>query len=157
MYMKQHVNIRNILRYCGILTLVLFFISPALYAQDVTFDAHIDKTRLSFEDVLVLSFSLSGSNLDLNVTPELPDLKEDFDFEVRTTLYPPFIDKDGIMSLAELFGEGQKWVLQQFRQAKNMLNENAYEVTPYTDEEAQGFVRLAKEHSKTDNITLRYV
>ena len=49
------------------------------YAQDMTFEATLDKTRMSYEDVLVLSFVLSGSSLDMNVTPELPDLQDNFD------------------------------------------------------------------------------
>lgn len=50
-----------------------------VYAQDITFEATVDKTRMSYEDVLVLSFVLSGGGLDMNVSPELPDLQDNFD------------------------------------------------------------------------------
>lgn len=61
--------------------IVFSFISFAgvVHAQEITFEAAVDNTQMSYEDVVVLSFMLSGENVDLNVTPELPDLKEDFD------------------------------------------------------------------------------
>ncbi len=34
---------------------------------------------MSFEDVLVLSFVVSGGDIDLNVAPQLPDMKDNFD------------------------------------------------------------------------------
>lgn len=64
---------------CVVVIIVGIFLGSVAFAQDIVFEAHADKTRLSFEDVVVLTFTLSGGNLDLNVTPELPDLKDDFD------------------------------------------------------------------------------
>ena len=48
-------------------------------AQDISFEARIDKNRISYQDVLVLTLVLSGGNVDMNVTPEMPDLEENFD------------------------------------------------------------------------------
>ncbi|MCP4404880.1 MAG: tetratricopeptide repeat protein [bacterium] len=53
--------------------------SIAAQAQDIGFEARIDKTRMSYQDVLVLSLVLSGSKIDMNVIPEMPDLEEHFD------------------------------------------------------------------------------
>ncbi len=67
------------MKYVGIIIFVVSLIVFPVHAQDITFEATVDKTQLYFEDVLVLSFVLSGGNIDLNITPNLPDLKEDFD------------------------------------------------------------------------------
>ena len=48
-------------------------------AQNITFEASVDKTQMSIEDVLVLSLVIAGGNLDFNVMPELPDSKGAFD------------------------------------------------------------------------------
>lgn len=61
----------------SLLTLCVW--SWTAFAQDVTFEARVDKTRMVLEDTLALSFVLSGSAIDLNVSPELPDVKADFD------------------------------------------------------------------------------
>lgn len=59
---------------------ILFIVLPwPTMAQDVRFEARVDKTRMVLDDTLMLSFVLSGGNVDLNVLPELPDLKESFD------------------------------------------------------------------------------
>ncbi len=63
---------------------VIFFISLIVSgmtasAQDVTFEASVNRTRMSYEDTLVYSLSLSGGNIDLKVTPQLPDLHDQFD------------------------------------------------------------------------------
>lgn len=71
-----HARIREILIIMSVLSAML---PQAVSAQDVAFQARVDKTRLAFEDVLVLTLTLSGGNLDMNVSPELPDFKDDFD------------------------------------------------------------------------------
>ncbi|MBD3309466.1 tetratricopeptide repeat protein [candidate division KSB3 bacterium] len=48
-------------------------------AVDFRFTAEVDKPRLSFDDVAVLSFVISGENIGNNLRPELPDLTQDFD------------------------------------------------------------------------------
>lgn len=63
----------------GIVLAAMFFTLNSVSAQDITFEASVDKNRLSFEDVLVLSFVLSGSNIDMNAVLELPDMKDSFD------------------------------------------------------------------------------
>ena len=67
------------IRVIGIICLVIGFSAVFVRAQDITFEATVDKTQMAYEDVLRLSFRLAGGNIDLNVTPELPDLAQDFD------------------------------------------------------------------------------
>jgi tetratricopeptide (TPR) repeat protein len=71
---------RTILKYIFLIGILAgVSLGRITFAQDVVFQAHVDKARLSFEDVVVLTFTLSGGNIDLNVTPEIPELKDDFD------------------------------------------------------------------------------
>lgn len=68
----------------NVIAVLLFFGSillsaSAAFAQNVEFQAVVDQTRITLNDTLVLSFMISGSNVDLNITPELPDLEQDFD------------------------------------------------------------------------------
>ncbi|PID55988.1 hypothetical protein CSB45_13625 [candidate division KSB3 bacterium] len=65
--------------YCIMILLCGVLMAPGVYAQDITFEAGVDKTRMSYQDALVLSLVLSGSNVDMNAVPELPDLEENFD------------------------------------------------------------------------------
>lgn len=74
--MKWSKHIRIIVMLSFLLGLLA---SVAAYAQDINFEARIDKTRMSFQDVLVLSLILSGGNVDMNVAPDMPDLEENFD------------------------------------------------------------------------------
>ena len=69
----------KLLKIFGIVLIVIFLSLDAANAQGIQFEASVDKNSMSFEDVLVLSFVLSGSNIDMNVAPELPNMKEDFD------------------------------------------------------------------------------
>ncbi len=69
----------KIFRFLGIVCLLAVLSTLRVNAQDIAFEAAVNKTQMSYEDVLVLSFTISGGNIDLNVTPELPDLKENFD------------------------------------------------------------------------------
>ena len=64
---------------CFSICVRLLALASLANAQDIRFQAEVDKTRLTAQDVLILSFSISGGNIDLNMTPELPDLSKDFD------------------------------------------------------------------------------
>ncbi|GAK60137.1 hypothetical protein U27_00028 [Candidatus Vecturithrix granuli] len=58
---------------------IILLLANAVHAGVFTFKADVDKTRMAFEDVLVLSFIISGDNMVTDLRPELPDLKKDFD------------------------------------------------------------------------------
>ena len=81
--------------------------------------------------------------------------RKDFIYEIRTTLYPPFIDKKDIQQIAQIIGPSDTWILQQFRHAKNMLDKNCNDVEPYTEAQIKEFIEIAKEF--TNNVYLRYV
>jgi hypothetical protein len=81
--------------------------------------------------------------------------RKDFDYEIRTTLYPPFIDEKALRNIGGIIKEGEKWVLQQFRHTKNMLCLDAREVKPYAEKQLKHMLKIAKEF--TSNTELRYV
>ena len=56
-----------------------FLGASAAFAQNVEFQATVDQTRITMNDMLILSFMLSGGNIDLNAEPTFPDLEKDFD------------------------------------------------------------------------------
>lgn len=64
---------------CFSICMRLLALASFANAQDIRFQAEVDKTRLTAQDVLILSFSISGGSIDVNMTPELPDLSKDFD------------------------------------------------------------------------------
>jgi len=82
---------------------------------------------------------------------------EEFDFEVRTTLYPLFVDLADIHAIGQIIKKDETWVLQQFRQTKNMLGLKEGEVLPYPSpsEQLRELIDTAKTYS--DNVVLRFV
>jgi pyruvate formate lyase activating enzyme len=80
---------------------------------------------------------------------------EKFDYEIRTTLYPPLVDIDTIKEIGRFIKEDTRWSLQQFRVDKNMLSDEAQNVIPYDDEMLNNILDVAKTYTK--NATLKYV
>jgi len=66
------------------------------------------------------------------------------DFEVRTTLYPPVVSEDTIVGIGSLLSKNDKWILQQFRHSKNMLDPNCENIPPYTHEDINVLLSIAK-------------
>ena len=61
-YKKSHpMTMANVTLNCMLMSLTT-------YAQDINFEARIDKSRMSYQDVLVLTLVLSGGNVDMDVT-----------------------------------------------------------------------------------------
>jgi len=81
--------------------------------------------------------------------------RSNFEYEVRTTLFPPFIDKKAIRELGSALRFDTNWILQQFRHSENMLNKEAYDIEPYTEDEIKKLLEIAKRYCK--NARLRYV
>lgn len=81
--------------------------------------------------------------------------RKDFDYEIRTTLYPPFISESNIGDIGSIIRKDDKWVLQQFRHSKNMLDKKCLDVQPYTEQEVKEIMDVAKIFC--NNVTLRYV
>ena len=81
--------------------------------------------------------------------------KRNFDYEVRTTLYRDYVGEEEIIKIGKLLNEDERWMLQPFRHAKNMISPNAYKILPYKDEELKSIFELARNiHKNTD---MRYV
>ena len=79
-----------------------------------------------------------------------------FDYEIRTTVYPKYVSKEGIKNIGFLIHPDDNWVFQQFRHAKNMLTpEEALNVKPYSEEEFDEIINFAKRY--TNNVHKRYV
>jgi len=106
----------------------------------------IRKGRSAIEEVL--------GSLDL-LREEKTDKQYIFDYEVRTTLYRPLVGEKEIVEIGTTLKAEERWMLQPFRQAKYMIGEEAYFVEPYTDDEMQNLLELAKRYS--DNVFIRYV
>jgi pyruvate formate lyase activating enzyme len=77
------------------------------------------------------------------------------DFEVRTTLYPPVVSEDTIVGIGSLLSKNDKWILQQFRHSKSMLDPNCENIPPYTHEDINVLLSIAKKYC--DNVQIRYV
>jgi pyruvate-formate lyase-activating enzyme len=81
--------------------------------------------------------------------------RKDFDYEVRTTLYPPYIDIDGLNDLGVMMGKA-RWVLQQYRPTKRNYDMEACKgIEPYDYDTLQKMLKVAKYHAKEAYI--RYV
>jgi pyruvate formate lyase activating enzyme len=81
--------------------------------------------------------------------------RDDFNYEIRTTLYPPFIDREALKEIGSIIRKDDIWVLQQFRHSKSMLSPDCINVKPYGDQEVKALLKVAK--SYTDKAFLRYV
>jgi pyruvate formate lyase activating enzyme len=76
-----------------------------------------------------------------------------FNYEIRSALYPPFVRENDIVNIGLLLPKDCKWVLQQFRLAKNRLEKN--EVQPYSDEQVNELLKIAQNY--VPRTSLSYV
>ena len=84
------------------------------------------------------------------------DIRKDFDYEIRTTVYPVLINNDSLMEIGLKFiNKEDKWVLQQFRHSKNMLDPLCKNIKPYSDDVINAMIEIAKKYC--NNVVLRYV
>jgi pyruvate formate lyase activating enzyme len=73
-----------------------------------------------------------------------------FSFEFRTTLYPPAVGEMEIEAISSRINPKAIWYLQQFRPRDGLLSTDASSVTPYTKDEVNFLLAVAKERvSKT--------
>lgn len=79
-----------------------------------------------------------------------------FDYEIRTTMYPAYFDIDSIPKMGKYLNRNEKWVFQQFRHAKNMLDEElALKQIPFGKQYVEEVKMAAKQYS--DFVHIRYV
>ena len=83
------------------------------------------------------------------------DIRDDFDYEIRTTLYRDLVTAETIREIGSYLLRQEKWVLQPFRHTKAMIGERAYSVDPYTEKEVDALLEIAKLYS--DEVKIRHV
>jgi len=72
-----------------------------------------------------------------------------FDYEIRTTLYPPYVNEVTINEIGQILEDGERWVLQQYRPTKKMYDMEATEgVEPYSYEQFQKLGEIARTYTK---------
>jgi pyruvate formate lyase activating enzyme len=82
--------------------------------------------------------------------------RPDFTYEVRTTLYPDFVDRQSIHDIGKSLEKDDVWVLQQYRPTPYLYDMTATkDIDPYEFEELKEIVRIAR--SYTNKVFLRYV
>ena len=83
---------------------------------------------------------------------------ENFNYEIRTTLYPEFFQKlSEIDKIASKFNiqKNERWVFQQFRVAKNMLCADAEKWKPFDDKKLEEIMSVARKYS--NHVSLKFV
>jgi len=81
--------------------------------------------------------------------------RSSFDYEVRTTLYPPFINIKTLMEIGSIVKKEDTWVLQKFRNNGKMLDTKCKEIDPYTDDEIADF--MISVNNMTEKAFLREI
>ena len=122
--------------------------------QLITFVAMDLKTAVGVDDLGAVSDDVETANNILRsitlLDTALGDGRTDFSVEYRTTLYPEIVGRAAIKEISDLIHPDATWVLQQFRVAKNMLNPDAYDVKPFSDEEVNSLLEVARvQHPNT--------
>lgn len=99
--------------------------SPERYGELALYDC-----RSNFNDKIKQSIDL------------LKDYEKEF-YEFRTVLVPQLITEKDILELSTLIPENSNWKFAQFKN-ENCLSSNFSSIKPYTDEEIQKLINLAK-------------
>jgi pyruvate formate lyase activating enzyme len=71
-------------------------------------------------------------------------MREETDYEFRTTVIPLFHKQSDILSIARTISGAKRYVLQQFF-PKDTLDKNMASIKPYSKEELKNFAHLAGE------------
>ena len=80
-------------------------------------------------------------------------VNENFTYELRTTVYPEFINMDTIKDLSRYIHSDSKWILTQYRPVINMPCKKR--VKPYSDEYMEELANEARK--KVKDVEVRYV
>lgn len=123
-------------------------------AMDIKSPSKEDYQDISIDHLDVFTNVLTSKGLLEREKIERGEINS-FDFEIRTTLFPLFIDKKNIREIGSIIKKENRWVLQQFRHSKTQLDNKCLNVNPYSEEEVREIMGVAREFS--DNVLLRYV
>ncbi|OGC06338.1 anaerobic ribonucleoside-triphosphate reductase activating protein [candidate division WOR-1 bacterium RIFOXYD2_FULL_36_8] len=96
---------------------------------------------------------LCGTSVNLDNIKESIKLimESQIPYEFRTTVVPTLLDKKDIEEIAKEIPNAQKFILQQFV-AQHTWDENLRSVKPYSKEELEEMVQLAKVYVKNTSI-----
>jgi len=75
--------------------------------------------------------------------------RDAFDYEIRTTLIPEYVNKKMVSEINSIIVPNERWILQQFRQTPNVEDKT---LTSYSEDEIKD---LVKEIS--DKVEIRYI
>ena len=95
---------------------------------------------------------LSESLLDIR---EEAKGRNDFSYELRTTMYRPLINPSNVQQFACLVNRDDRWVLQHFRNNIALLDSSAQEEEPLNNEEVDIVLKIARNFCS--NVIERYV
>jgi len=105
---------------------------------------------------------IDNPNLYMNMCESLKLLKatakerEDFSYEVRTTLFPLYVNEHDLHAIGQMIAHDGVWVLQQFRHARTMIDAGVCRsVEPYNDDKIKEMVEVAEVYCQ--NVHLRHV
>jgi pyruvate formate lyase activating enzyme len=83
------------------------------------------------------------------------EMNPEFEFEVRTTLYPPDVTVCDVADIAaNIPRNASTYVLQHFRPRKNLLAKEATDVTTYSSDELDKILEVAS--ANFHNVQVRY-
>jgi len=88
------------------------------------------------------------------ILAEEKNARKKFDYEIRTTLFPPFINKKTLKDIGSIIRKKDKWVLQKFRNNVETLY-GCKDIVPYNDKEVSDLLKIAKRITK--NAVLREI
>ena len=132
---------------------------PEILKEILPFIQYVAMDLKSPEDIVLKELGFEHGKTDVTNTHSiLTDIKtsrNDFNYEIRTTLYPLYVNKNTIVKMSDMLNKDDLWVLQQFRHAKNMLDPKCSDTKPYDLDEINILIDIAKKY--INNIQVRYV
>lgn len=82
-------------------------------------------------------------------------VRDGFNYEIRTTLYPPFINLSVLSDLSRFFNKNERWVWQQFRVVSSMPYKNAKRIKSFSEDRIKSmYDKIVK---TVPNLKTRYV
>jgi pyruvate formate lyase activating enzyme len=123
----------------------------------VALDIKSDKPEVyEFLDLIKKNNSFDKMMLSKTLLQREGSRRKDFDFETRTTLYPPYVSVETIKSIGRMMSNDDRWILQQYRPTKNLYDMNVTSgVEPYSYNALVEMLDVAKTFTK--EAQLRYV
>ena len=136
-------------------------INTEILKMSVTEYCNIDYVSMDLKGDIDIYNNLGNSEYFMNVISSWlilrneKKLREDFNYEIRTTLFPPFITLSVLENISKFFTSDEKWVLQQFRVVNNMPGDVAKHTIPYSENVIKKLIDFVVE--KVPKVSVRYI